>query len=297
MSAEQTQLLFGGLAQGPFVADDDSQTAGAQHFAGAAQGQAEGIGVHYLLAFELAIGAYQTVEQLQQALLAASGFYLVVFAVAKNKPAHTIVMGQRRPANQARNLRGQHRFELQAAAEEQLLALLDKQVDWTFAFFVEQLGVRLLGARRDTPVNGPYVIAWLIDAHLVEIDATPAQFGMMQAHQRTAPVRCREQWNLAYPVANVDQLGEGHPRAGRFLAQLLASGLHQATATTSRMRCRTRSWSMPAASASKERIRRWRSTSKNIAWMSSGLTKSRPASQAWARAQRSRDMVPRGLAP
>ena len=30
--------------------------------------------------------------------------------------------------------------------------------------------------------------------------------------------------------------------------------------------------------------------------MSSGLTKSRPASQAWARAQRSSEMDPRGLA-
>ena len=33
------------------------------------------------------------------------------------------------------------------------------------------------------------------------------------------------------------------------------------------------------------------------AWISSGLTKSRPASQAWARAQRSRAIEPRGLAP
>ena len=42
---------------------------------------------------------------------------------------------------------------------------------------------------------------------------------------------------------------------------------------------------------------RWRSTSNSTAWISSGLTKSRPASQAWARAQRSRAMEPRASTP
>ncbi len=102
----------------------------------------------------------------------------------------------------------------------------------------------LLGAGGDPPVDGAHVIAGLIDAYLVEIHAAAAQLGMMQAHQRAAPVRRREQRDFTDPVADIDELGQGDPDAGLVFERLpgVASlRLHQATATTSRTRWMTRS--------------------------------------------------------
>src|SRR5262249_31788263 len=59
----------------------------------------------------------------------------------------------------------------------------------------------------------------------------------------------------------------------------------------------TRSEVTPSGSASNDTRTRCRKASAATACTSSGVTKSRPASHACARAQRSSAIVPRGLAP
>ena len=153
-------------------------------------------------------------------------------------------MAERGPADQCGCLGRQYRFELPTATEEQARALFDDDVDGPFAFFVEQLGVRLLGAGGHPPVDGAHVIAGLVDAHLIEIHAAAAQLGMMQPHQRAAPVWRGEQRDLAHTVTNVDEFGQAHPDTVVLFGRLPGARclrLHQATATTSRMRWMTRS--------------------------------------------------------
>ena len=56
MAREQTELLFGGVAQGAFVAEDHRQATGPQHFAYAAQRQAEGLRVEWAVRSQLPVG-------------------------------------------------------------------------------------------------------------------------------------------------------------------------------------------------------------------------------------------------
>ncbi len=239
MPRQQTQLLFGAVGQRAFVANDDGQTARAQHFPRAAQGHAEGIAIRLALAVQRLINLDQAVEQLQQALLAAPRLDFVVLVVAEHQSADAVVVPQRGPADQRRDLRRQHRLEHQPRAEEQPRALLDHDENRSLAFFMEQLGVRFLRARGDAPIDGAHIVAGLIHPHLIEVDATATEFRVMQADQRAALTRRGKQLYLAHAVTHLDQLGEADADTG-FGGQ---GGVHggQATATTSRIRCTTRS--------------------------------------------------------
>ncbi|MNV49799.1 hypothetical protein D3C71_1417670 [compost metagenome] len=159
--------------------------------------------------------------------------------VAIHQAADPVVVPQGGPTDQARGLGGEHRLEHQARPEKQPVALFDHDENRPLTFFVEQLGVGLLGARGHTPVNGAHIVAGLIDPHLIEVDATPAQFGMVQADQRAALARRGKQLHFAHAMAHLDQVGEADTdaRLGR------QAGVHrgQATATTSRIRWTTRS--------------------------------------------------------
>jgi len=106
--------------------------------------------------------------------------------VAKHQPADTVVMAQRGPADQAGGLGGEHRLEHQPRTEKQPAALFGEDKDRPLALLMEHLGMRFLGAGGDAPVDGAYIVAGLIDPYLVEVDPAPAQFGVMQAHQRAA---------------------------------------------------------------------------------------------------------------
>lgn len=208
MPRQQAQLLLGGVAQGALVADHDHQAARAQHFAATAQGGAEGVALGFGFTVQRLIDPHQAVEQLQQALFAAPWLDLVVVVVAEHQAADPVVVAQGGPADQARGLGGEHRLEHQPGAEEQPPALLDHDEDRPFAFFVEQLGVRFLGARGDAPVDGAHVVAGLIDPHLIEVDAAATQLGMVQADQRAALARRGKQLHFAHAMAHLDQLGE-----------------------------------------------------------------------------------------
>ncbi len=243
MAREQAELLLGGIGEGALVAENHRQTARTQHFPCPAQGHAEGVWVDRVVWLQAIVGAGDAIQQLQQALLAAARLDFLTL-IAEHQPADAIIVAERRPADQARRLRRQHRLEQPAAAEEQSRALLDHDVDRPLAFFMEQLGVRLLGACGDAPVDGAHVVAGLIDANLVEIHATPAQLGMMQPDQRAAAMRCGKQRHFTDAMTHIDEFGQAHTDTGALLGWLPGGGslrLHQATATTSRMRWMTRS--------------------------------------------------------
>ncbi|MCY1427731.1 hypothetical protein D9M71_435910 [compost metagenome] len=219
MAGQQGALLFAAVQQGPLVADHQHQAARAQHLAGAAQGQAEAVAGHLgrVGRGQRLVGLDQAAEQLQQALLATPRAHLGAVTVVEHQTADAVVVGQGGPAEQRGGLRGEHRLEAQAAAEEQPRALLDQQEYRTLALLVEQLGVRLLGACGDPPVDVAHVVAGLVDTHLVEVDAAAAQLRMVQADQRAAPQGAGEQLHLAEAVAHVQQFGEAdhHPRQQR----------------------------------------------------------------------------------
>src|SRR5690606_27560984 len=203
--------------------------------------QAECFGAAELAGSQLRVGPRQAVKQQQQALLAAPWLDLVLLVLAEDQPANTIVVAQRSPADQACSLCRKYRLEHQAAAEEQPWALFNEDINRAFAFFVKQLGVRLLGACRNPPVDGAHIVASLIDAHLIEIHAATAQLGVVQADQGGALLRAGKQRDFADPVAHVDQLGKANANARGSRASRLGRsggrrGVHQATATTSRMR-------------------------------------------------------------
>ena len=86
-------------------------------------------------------------------------------------------------------LRREHRLEHQSGAEKQPRALLDHDENRPLAFFMEQFGMGFLGARGHAPVDGAHIVAGLIHPHLVEVDAAPAKFRVMQADQRAALAR------------------------------------------------------------------------------------------------------------
>ncbi|MNH14852.1 hypothetical protein D3C79_744530 [compost metagenome] len=132
------------------------------------------------------IDSGQAVEQLQQALFAASWLDFIMLVVAEHQAADAVVVAQRGPADQGRCLGSKHRFEHQAGAEEQPLALLDENEDRSLTFFVEQLGMWLLCACCHPPVDIAHIVASLVDPHLVEVDPAATQFRVVQAHQRTA---------------------------------------------------------------------------------------------------------------
>ncbi len=96
---------------------------------------------------------------------------------------------------------------------------------------MEQLGVRLLGAGGDAPVDVAHIVAGLVDANLVEIHAASAQLGVVQAHQRAALAGSGKQLDFAHAVAHIDQLGQADADAG--FAQVGGGHARQATATTS----------------------------------------------------------------
>ena len=79
---------------------------------------------------------------------------------------------------------------------------------------MEQLGVRLLGACGDAPVDGAHVVAGLIGPHLVEIHPASAQLGVVQAGQRAALGLGGEQLHFAGAMTHIDQLGEADLNAG-----------------------------------------------------------------------------------
>src|SRR5690606_14785218 len=160
-----------GLAQRAFVADDYRQAARAQYFASSSQCHAECLGAAELAGSQLRVGAGQAVKQQQQALLAAPWLDLLMLVLAEDQPANTIVVAQGGPADQACSLCRKYRLEYQAAAEEQPWALFNEDINRAFALFVKQLGVRLLGACRNPPVDGAHIVASLIDAHLIAIHA------------------------------------------------------------------------------------------------------------------------------
>lgn len=97
-------VLFHLGGERALIADHDGQAAGAQHFAGAAQGRAEAVGPGRGLGVQRLVDLGQAVEQLQQALLAAPGLDFVVFVVAEHQPADAVVVAQRGPAEQRRSL-------------------------------------------------------------------------------------------------------------------------------------------------------------------------------------------------
>ena len=185
-----------------------------------------------------------------------------MFVIAEHQPAHPVVVAQCSPADKAGGLGRKHRLEHQARTKEQSTALFREDENRPFALFMEHFGVRLLGTGRDAPVDGAHIVTGLIHPHLVEIHPAPAQFRVMQARHRAALAGGREQLHFAHPMPHLDQFGKGDANAG-FGGQRVVH--RQATATTSRMRCTTRSWSMPAASASNDRMMRWRSTSNSTA--------------------------------
>ncbi len=154
------------------------------------------------------IDPHQAVEQLQQALFAASRLDLVVFVIAKYQPADPVIVFQRRPADQRGRLSREYRLEHQAGAEEQPSALLHQNEDGPLAFLMEQLGVRLLRACRHAPVDAAHVVSGLIDPHLIEVHATTAQLGMVQADQRAALAGGRKQLHFPHPMTHLDQLAE-----------------------------------------------------------------------------------------
>jgi len=51
-------------------------------------------------------------------------------------------------------------------------------------------------------------------AHLVEVHAAPAQFGVVQTNQRAAPRRGGKQLHLTHTVAHLDQFTEADANAG-----------------------------------------------------------------------------------
>nr|GEX69762.1 hypothetical protein [Tanacetum cinerariifolium] len=208
VARQQGQLLLGGIGQRALVAKDDRQAARAHDLTRAAQRYPERVAVGSGLGVQRLIDPHQPVQQLQQALLAASGFDFVVLVVTEHQPADAIVVPQRGPSHQRRGLRGEHRFEHQPGAEKQTPALFDHDEDRPLAFFMEQFGVGLLRACGDAPVDGPDVVARLVHPDLIEVDAAPAQFGVVQTNQRAALAGGRKQLHFTHAMPHLDQLGK-----------------------------------------------------------------------------------------
>lgn len=185
-----------------------------QHFAGAAQGDVEVVALGLGLGVQRLVDPRQAVEQLQQALLAAPWLDFIVLVVAEHQAADAVVVAQRGPADQGGGLGGKYRLEHQPGAEEQASALFDQNEDRPLALFVEQLGVGFLGAGGDSPVDVAHIVAGLVNAHLVEVHAAPAQARVMQAHQRAALPGGGEQLHLAHAMTHLDQLGKADADAG-----------------------------------------------------------------------------------
>src|SRR5690606_12990673 len=271
----------------------------------------------------------QLVQQMQGRATAALGAHQRVIGIRPHQPADAVAIVDGHPAEDGGSLRGYHRFERHLAAEEHAAALVHGDDDRALPLFAEHLGEGLAGAGGDAPVDGADVIALLVGAELLEVDATAAHARHVQARDAgdgavvgdvRDDLRCvalDQQLLQRYHGASalvqrlvwLDLRWHGHRDSGRLWARIVCCYVHrggapgpafrpdQAAGTRSRIVVRTLSGVMPLASASKLSSTRWRSTSKKTAWTSSGLTKSLPSIQAWARAQRSSEMVPRGLAP
>src|SRR5690606_16930846 len=270
----------------------------------------------------------QLVEQVQGGTTTALGANQCVIGIRPDQPADAIAVVDGHPAEYRRRLRRDDRFECDLAAEEHAAALVHGDNDGTLTLFAEHLGKGLAGARGHAPVDGPDVIALLVGTEFLEVDTAAAharhvQAGdagdgavvgdirhdfrrvaldqqLLQRYHGTSALVQRLVWLDWRWHGHRDQVSSGHVvccylHRGRAPGPALRPD--QAAGTRSRIVVRTLSGVTPLASASKLSSTRWRSTSKNTAWTSSGLTKSLPSIQAWARAQRSSEMVPRGLAP
>jgi hypothetical protein len=66
-------------------------------------------------------------------------------------------------------------IETVAGTEKHIVALVDHYQHGTFALLPEQLGVSVAGTCCDAPVNGTDIVAGLVIAHLLEIDAAPTK--------------------------------------------------------------------------------------------------------------------------
>ncbi|MNP51339.1 hypothetical protein D3C76_1456490 [compost metagenome] len=108
VAREHGQVLFTLSGQRTLVTDDNGQAAWAQYFSRAAQGQAEAVGLGHGFGVQRLVDLGQTVEQLQQALLAAPRLDFVGVVVAEHQPADAVVVPQCGPAEQGRGLGRQH---------------------------------------------------------------------------------------------------------------------------------------------------------------------------------------------
>src|SRR5690606_34498104 len=226
-------------------------------------------------------------------MLAAPGANIPLSVGGEDQSTHPVVGGQPRPGQGGGDFSGHHGFQ-PTAAKEHAVAQVEGDQQWPLPLLPEHLGVGLGGARRDPPVDGADIVSRLVGSDLLKIH-TPAAIPGSVATPRRGGLALGEKAQVTGLKAQLHQLADaGHGNA-------FGCGQHrrrpQAEGTQASNPSSTRSGVMPPASASKLRMMRWRNTSWNTSRMSSGVTNSRPASQALALLQRSRAMVALGLAP
>src|SRR5207237_4583216 len=163
--------------------------------------------------------------------------------------------------------------------------LIHDEQQRVLALLVVRLHERVAHPGRHVPVDRAEIVPLLVLAHLRELDALSTEHRPVFAREERADQGTGAQLDaLDLP----EHFGRDEPPAraeggGLGTSTILAFVPH-GTPTASRIFPMTRSESMSSASASKVRSTRWRSTSKAMAFTSSGTTKARPRRNACARA-------------
>src|SRR2546425_1896733 len=128
-------------------------------------------------------------------------------------------------------------------------------------------------SRRHVPVNRPEVVSLLVLAHLRELDALSTEHRSVFAREERADQGAGAELDALDLAEHFgrDETPAGAERRCLGTPTILAFVPH-GTPTASRIFPMTRSESMSSASASKVRSTRCRSTSKAMAFTSSGTT-------------------------
>src|SRR5213592_1256080 len=215
---------------------------------------------------------HEIADHAQSVRPALGGSHDQLDLVREHQGAQAVVVARRRQCQHGRDLHREARLGV-GAPELARAGLVHHEEQRVLALLVVRLHERVAHARRHVPVDRAEVVSLLVLAYLREFDALSTEHRAVFAREERADQGTRAELDaLDLPEHfGSDETPAGAKRGALATSTILAFVLH-GTPTASRIFPMTRSESMSSASASKVRSTRWRSTSKAMAFTSSGTT-------------------------
>src|SRR5262249_125293 len=204
--------------------------------------------------------------------------------VCEEQRPHAVVVARGGEGEHGGHLDREPRLRI-GAPEMQRSRLVHDEEQGQLALLHVRLDERVSHARRDVPTDRAEAVALLVGPDFGELDPLAAEDRPVFAGEEGVDEVARPQLDPLHLLEHVG--GHGPPARAHRRPHLFAAlwpPVRHGTPTASRILAITRSVSMSSASASNVSSTRWRSTSKAIAFTSSGTTNARPRRYACARA-------------